>query len=104
MAIEQFSIDVLFSYRLNNILFDIRMHNYVVIFGLSCHALKNGCQVDSNWISCGCRVDGEWMSSGWGVDINIDTGLFCSCYMEQGRVKSDSLLFHITRPKQPRAK
>ena len=42
MAIEQFSIDVLFSYRLNNILFDIRMHNYVVIFGLSCHALKNG--------------------------------------------------------------
>ena len=25
------------------------------------------------------------MSSGWGVDINIDTGLFCSCYMEQGR-------------------
>ena len=56
------------------------------------------------WMSSGCQVDVEWMLSGWGVDINIDTGLFCSCYMEQGRVKSDSLLFHITRPKQPRAK
>ena len=46
-------------------------------------------------------MDVKWMSSGWGLDINIDTGLICSCYMEQGRVKSDSLLFHITRPKQP---
>ena len=55
-------------------------------------------------MSSGCQVDVEWMGSGWGVDINIDTGLFCSCYMEQGRVKFDSLLFHITRPKQPRAK
>ena len=35
------------------------------------------------WISSGCRVDVEWMLSGWGVDINIDMGLFCSCYMEQ---------------------
>ena len=72
-------------------------------------------QVDFNWMlsafgvdvelmSSGCQVDVEWMLSGWGVDINIDTGLICSCYMEQGRVKSDSLLFHITRPKQPRAK
>ena len=75
----------------------------------------NGCQVDFNWISCGCRVDVEWMSSGcqvdveWmssglGVVITIDTGLFCFCYMEQGRVKFDSLLFHITRPKHPRAR
>ena len=36
------------------------------------------------------------MGSGWGVDINIYTGLFCSCYTEQGRVKSDSLLFRNT--------
>ena len=46
----------------------------------------------------GCQVDVKWMSSGWGLDINIDTGLICSCYTEQGRVKFDSLLFHITRP------
>ena len=49
-------------------------------------------------MSSGCQVDVEWMGSGWGVDINIYTGLFCSCYTEQGRVKFDSLLFHITRP------
>ena len=55
-------------------------------------------------MSCGYQVDVNLMLSGWGVDINIDTGLFCACYMEQGRVKFDSLLFHITRPKQPRAK
>ena len=47
-------------------------------------------------MSSECQVDVEWMGSGWGVDINIDTGLFCSCYTEQGRVKSDSLLFRNT--------
>ena len=66
--------------------------------------ISSGSQLNVEWMLSGCRVDVKWTSSGWGVDINIDTGLICSCYMEQGRVKSDSLLFHITRPKQPRAK
>ena len=35
---------------------------------------------------------------------SIDTGLFWTCNKEQGRVKFDSGLFHITGAKQPRAK
>ena len=34
----------------------------------------------------------------------IDTGLFWTCVLEQGRVKFDSGLFQYTGPKQPRAK
>ena len=34
----------------------------------------------------------------------FDTVLFWPCYMEQGRVKSDSELFQYTGPEQPRVK
>ena len=58
--------------------------------------------MDVEWMWSGCRVDIKCMcnsislDSQWGVDIDIDTGLFCSCYTEQGRVKSDSMLFRNT--------
>ena len=61
-------------------------------YGVDVEWMWSGFGVDVEWMLSACRVDVEWMLSGC-----------CPCYIEQGRVKSNSLMFLITRPKQLRA-